>query len=278
VLFLALCLVSLPRQARATWSIVAVDPATREVGIAVASCVGHVERTAGVVPGKGVVAAQAVLSRNGRDRAVALLETGPGPWAVVVEVTSEQFDPGSAFSWRSGSETRQYGVAALGFEPLPAGFTGARTIAWSGSRQGTGVSVQGNLLRGPEVVDDALRAYESARRCILADRLVAALVAGSLAGGDRRCSRSLTALSAYLEVARPDDAPGASSIRFLVPYDGESSTSTWTVFRQLLFPEDGPPEQNPVRILRGEYLDWRRRNLGDDVCPLLLEQAARQRR
>ena len=49
-----------PGSASATWSIVAVDPETREVGIAVASCIGGVEVTAGIAPGKGVVTAQAM--------------------------------------------------------------------------------------------------------------------------------------------------------------------------------------------------------------------------
>lgn len=222
-----------------------------------------------MVPGRGVVVAQAISNLSGRDRAVALLESGTGPWEVVAQITNEQFDPGSPFSWRRGSETRQYGVVALGYENLPAAFTGARTIAWSGSRQGDGVSVQGNLLRGPEVVDAAYRAYQEAWRCSLADRLVLALEAGSAAGGDRRCSRSLSALSAFIEVALPEDAPGESSLRFVVPYDGKSSDSAWTLFRQMLFPEDGPAEQNPVRVLRSEYLSWSRGRPGEEICPAL---------
>ncbi len=262
-----------PGSASATWSIVAVDPETREVGIAVASCIGGVEITAGIVPGKGVVTAQAMTHVEGRDEAMSLLDSGASPRAVLRRVASEDFDPGSLFSWFSGLETRQYGVAVLGFEAEAASFTGRRTIPWSGSLLGHGVAVQGNMLWGPEVVQAALASFETDGqdcRRPLSDRLVAALAAGAAAGGDRRCEKPLAALSAYLEVAEPDDPPGASTLRLLVPYEGGVDTSVLTFFRQMFFPERGSPEQNPVRKLRSQYEAWRRAHL---TAPSLCEQA-----
>ena len=66
VLFL---MFALPQYAAATWSIVAVDPYTGEVGLAAATCNPGINFIAAVVPGKGVVAAQAETSLRGRDHA-----------------------------------------------------------------------------------------------------------------------------------------------------------------------------------------------------------------
>ncbi len=65
--------------ASATWSIVAVDPETREVGIAGASCIGGVEIIGGLVPGRGAVAAQASANLAGRDLAMDRLAAGSSP-------------------------------------------------------------------------------------------------------------------------------------------------------------------------------------------------------
>ena len=48
--------------AAATWSIVAIDPATREVGIAGASCIAGAQEIAGLAPGRGAIAAQAMAN------------------------------------------------------------------------------------------------------------------------------------------------------------------------------------------------------------------------
>jgi len=216
--FLALGLV--PARAPATWSIVAVDPGTRVVGIAGASCIGGVEVIGGLAPDRGAIAAQALANLEARDKAVELLRWGAGPQQVVAHIAQRDFDPPSL---RSGSKLRQYGVVALGFE-------------------------------------DALAAFEAQREdpgATLADRLMAALEAGAARGGDKRCSRELTALSAFIAVARPDDDPSAPSLRIVVPYAGETDTVTLRLLRQLLFPERGDAEQNPVTRLRQVYERWR---------------------
>lgn len=254
--------------AAATWSIVAVDPTTREVGIATASCIAGVEQTAGLVPGIGVMASQGIPSQRALRRGKRMIAAGASPREVLAAIANDKFDPGSFWSWRSGSRVRQYGIATLGFELVPAAYTGARTFAWSGSRTGPGFSVQGNMLRGPEVVRAAFDAYRAASRlgCFLSDRLMAALLAGSEAGGDWRCSRELTALSAHLEVARPADRPRASWLRLVVTDPRPSSASAWRFLRQKLFEEEGGAAENPVGILAAEYAIWRRATLGAADC------------
>jgi uncharacterized Ntn-hydrolase superfamily protein len=226
----------LPTTAGATWSIAAVDRKTREVGVAVASCVEAPYGTtilpyvAGLAPGHGALAAQARFSEPHRDEALALLLGGAAPQAVIDAVLAE--DPQAT--------ERQYGVVALDLHV--AAFTGSETMAWAGHLQGDGVSVQGNILRGPEVVADALAAFESeAPGCpwTLADRLMLALEAGAARGGDGRCSAEQAALAAALRVALPDDDPDAPTLDLRIPSQ----------------PLGGDA---PVALLRVAYDEWRR--------------------
>lgn len=230
---LGLALAMAPAPARATWSIVAVDPATREVGVAGASCIGGVEVIGRLVPGRGAVAAQAIANLTGRDRAAERLAQGAAPAEIVAELSQRRFD-GRVFPLH---RLRQYGIAALGAPA--ASYTGAWTIPWRGAAQGEGVAVQGNLLRGPAVVRDALAAFERAgAACPLGERLLRALEAGAAAGGDRRCDAGQAALSAFLAVARPTDREDAPTLRLVVP---------------------GPATEgaNPVETLRRDFDAWR---------------------
>jgi uncharacterized Ntn-hydrolase superfamily protein len=249
-------------QAHATWSIVATDSETSEVGIAGASCTGEVEVIGGLVPGHGAIAAQGISNQIARERGRELLEAGESPEQVIAEVTSPAFDPSPWWSLSAGSEVRQYGVVALGWESAPASYTGRHTLSWAGSQQGTGVSVQGNLLAAPEVVSAALARFEQLRgdcRSTLHDRLIEALESGAKAGGDRRCEPALAALSAFLEVASPDDPPGASSLRLVVTPPFEPSPGIPTLLRQVFFrPERAAEYENPLKKLRAMYDAWRR--------------------
>lgn len=253
---LATCLAT---PAAATWSLVAVDPATREVGIAGASCIDGSQVIAGVVPGRGVIAAQAFTSQRGRERGVALLREGASPGAILAQIADAGFDRWGVPAFR----LRQYGVAALGYDAHA--FTGAWNTDWAGDRQGEGVSVQGNTLYGAEVVEDALAAFAAAgaRGAPLAERLLAGLEAGAAAGGDVRCPRARAALSAFLIVARPDDAPARPWLRLVQP-PGErpgllaiarSQLSLWWQRRREGYADLplAPGELAPVAALRVAY-------------------------
>lgn len=252
--------------ASATWSLVAVDGETREVGVAIASCIGGVARTIRVAPGRGVVAAQAWTSFRGRDRAAEMLAAGASAEAVLDAVANADYDRWSLPLF----ELRQYGVAALAGAAAARAFTGGSTTDWKGDRQGEAVSVQGNMLRGAAVVDDALAAFRAAAAAgrPLAERLLAGLEAGAAAGGDWRCSRARAALSALLLVARPGDDPTAPWLELSSP-DGEPA-DFGTIARQQLVQwwkrrSDGfdaaplaPGEVSPVRDLRRRYEAWLR--------------------
>lgn len=233
---------AVPASASATWSVVGVDPQTGEVGVAVASCVPApagttiLPQVAGVAPGVGALAAQALFDQATRDQAVALLADGLSPQEVLDMVTAAD----------SGSDSRQYGVVTL--DGTAAGFTGSSTQAWAGDRQGEGLSVQGNILVGPEVVDDAFDAFvaePNACPFTLADRLMIALEAGAEPGGDNRCPPEQAALAAALIVARPDDSMDAP-------------------FLDLRIPSQPLGGDDPVDLLRSQYDAWRLENPPDD--------------
>jgi uncharacterized Ntn-hydrolase superfamily protein len=264
LLFVALLTLLAPG-ADATWSIVAVDPETREVGIAGASCILGSELLARLVPGHGAVAAQAIPNLAARDEIARRVAAGESPAAALAAVTEGSFD---TMLGSSMARIRQYGVAALGFEHDPANFTGSWAVDFAGARIGNGVTVQGNMLRGADVVEQALEAFEEKRSACkpsLADRLMAALEAGSRAGGDARCSEDLTALSAFLMVAKPDDDPDRPSLHLLRQRPGATPRSPWTELTRamMIATEPGGADENPVTLLRQAY-DAQR---GSGRCP-----------
>lgn len=218
-----------PSSASATWSIVAVDPRTGEVGSAGASCTGFVAGIVGLAPGHGVIVAQARSNSRARRRGVQMLLTGADPNEVIAAIATEDFDP--------HYQEQQYGVAAIGLGGVSAVFTGANTYGWRGHATGRGVAVQGNILTGPEVVGAALHAFEENSALPLGERLLLALEAGSAAGGDSRCGDQ-DALSSYLVVARPGDPPDEPHLKLIVPGQRRG----------------GP---NPVHVLRVQFEQWR---------------------
>ncbi|GMR03119.1 MAG: hypothetical protein BMS9Abin20_1485 [Acidimicrobiia bacterium] len=180
--------------AQATWSVVAVDPETGEVGVAVASCVGfEVSVIPVLVPGVGAAASQAAISEPSGMRIVEALSGGASAAETLDAVVAADDAPGD----------RQFGVVVL--DDGGAGWTGSDTFDVALDRRSTDgtASVQGNILVSEAVVASALAAFEASDGD-LPDRLLAALLAGADEGGDSRCGEQ-TATSAALIVARPGD-------------------------------------------------------------------------
>jgi MYXO-CTERM domain-containing protein len=181
--------------AHATWSIVAVDPDTGEVGATGATCAPLVWEIAELVPDEGAVVALAYTSVAGRNEAADLLAEGADAEAALEAVTDPADD--------ADLELRQYGIASM--RGPAAAFTGGSCDAWAGSLSEETFSVQGNVLVGGEVVVVAHQAFLATEGEPLADRLLQALEAGAAEGGDSRCDADVAARSAFLFVARPDD-------------------------------------------------------------------------
>lgn len=213
--------------AGATWSVVAVDPDTGEVGAALASCVppsilGRPETPLVpivLVPGQGAAVTQGELDLTAPDRIVELLEAGADPGAIVDDLVRPEVD--AAASTRQHAVVSTVGVAA---------YTGSDLAPEALDRQAASASAQGNLMVSDDVVTAALAAFEDSRAggADLRDALVAGLLAGSAQGGDRRCPDQ-TALFAQLAVARPGDDPDHPATLITVTVDQDDGQNPVTL-------------------------------------------------
>ncbi|MDT7888112.1 MAG: DUF1028 domain-containing protein [Desulfurococcales archaeon] len=165
-----------------TYTIIGFDPLTGDLGIAVASkflAVGAVVPHAKA--GVGAIATQAYANYMFGPRGLDLLAKGMDPGTVVEELLRD--DP-----YR---EARQVGI--IDAKGRAAAFTGKNCIDWKGHKFGRNVVVLGNILKGEEVLDSMLNAFEETEG-ELVDKLLAALQAGDRAGGDRRGKQSAAIL------------------------------------------------------------------------------------
>jgi uncharacterized Ntn-hydrolase superfamily protein len=161
-----------------TYSVVARDPDTGELGVAVQShwfSVGPIVPWAR--PGVGAVATQANVNVSFGPRALDLLEQGLEPQAAVERLTNE--DPDSA--------GRQ--LAVIDASGRVAAFTGESCFDHAGHVTGDGVSCQANIMASPTVWPAMLKAYETSAGS-LTMRLLAALDAAETEGGDLRGRQS----------------------------------------------------------------------------------------
>ena len=98
----------------------------------------------------------------------------------------------SLISADAGREHRQ--VHLIDAEGSIAAHTGVECIDWCGHVTGEGFSVAGNMLAGPQVIEDTAQFYDAARELPFAERLIAAMEAGEAAGGDKRGKQAVALL------------------------------------------------------------------------------------
>jgi uncharacterized Ntn-hydrolase superfamily protein len=161
-----------------TFSIVAIDPETGDLGVAVQShwfSVGTV--VAWGEAGVGVVATQSFVNVSFGVRALALLKKGLGPQQVV----------DSLLSTDEGREVRQLSV--LDRFGNVATHTGKKCIQPAGHQIGKGYSVQANLMSNDRIWGSMAKAFENSKGP-LAERLLSALLSAQDEGGDIRGKQS----------------------------------------------------------------------------------------
>jgi uncharacterized Ntn-hydrolase superfamily protein len=179
----------LPWPPVATFSILGYDPATGEVGGAVQSRVFSVGN--GVLwaeAGVGAAATQAIVDVSYGPQAIALLRQGVKPADVVKRVWQGDPDPRPR-DWTK--EGRQFAV--IDAQGNVAAYTGPKATEWAGDKQGKFCTAQGNILASAEVVNAMVSAFENTTGH-LSLRLMAALEAGQMAGGDKRGMQSAAML------------------------------------------------------------------------------------
>ncbi len=161
-----------------TFSILAISPDSRLMGVAVASGSTSVgDRVPHAKPGVGVIATQAYTNVAYGIRGLELLARGLSPEQTLDRLLMED----------SGRELRQ--VAVMDFNGRKAVFTGVNAAEFRGEIVGDSYVVVGNLLAGKEVVKSMAEEFERSSGD-LAWRMARALKAGSESGGDRRGEKS----------------------------------------------------------------------------------------
>lgn len=175
---LAASFVALAPRADATFSIVARDSATGDIGVAVQShyfAVGPIVPWA--EPGVGAVATQSLVEVSYGPKGLQLMRDGRSAKQALQDLLAQD-------QYR---DVRQ--VAMIDTDGGVAVHTGEKCIPDAGDRAGAQYSVQANLMANKSVWPAMARAYESAKGD-LAARLIAALEAGQRAGGDIRGQQS----------------------------------------------------------------------------------------
>jgi uncharacterized Ntn-hydrolase superfamily protein len=166
-----------------TFSIVARDPHTGDFGVAVSTARPNVGSLAPFASRRGAIATQARVNTDLGRRGLLALDGGLGIRAALSALLEEDLD----------RELRQlHGVDAK----ETFAYTGAECVPWCGHESGSGFTVAGNMLTGPEVIRAMADAFTAAgeEKRELSERLLMALEAGQAAGGDKRGRQSAALL------------------------------------------------------------------------------------
>ncbi|MBR0757676.1 DUF1028 domain-containing protein [Bradyrhizobium jicamae] len=166
-----------------TWSIIARDPATGQFGIAVATkffAVGA--RVPHIAGGIGAIATQALVNPYYGIDGLTLLRAGKSPQEIVAALLAGD----------DGRESRQLHV--MDAKGRIAAHSGQDCVDWYGHVTGDGFSIAGNMLAGAAVLDDTAKAYVTNAGLPFPQRLIAAMLAGEAAGGDKRGKQSAALL------------------------------------------------------------------------------------
>ena len=224
-----------------TWSIIAKDNATGQIGIAVATkffAVGA--RVPHIVPGVGGIATQALVNPYYGIDGLRLLREGRSPREII-----ETLIAGDA-----GHASRQLHI--MDAKGQIAAYTGKDCVDWCGHLEGDGFSIAGNMLASGRVLDHTAKAYVANIGMPFARRLIAAMHAGEVAGGDKR-GRQSAALLIYGEEEWSDlDLRVDDHIDPLAELERLEAVSRerWVHFRKFL-----PSRKNPAGVTDRAVID-----------------------
>ncbi len=219
--YLCACLglfLSTPFWAQHTFSIVAVDLSTGEVGSAGATCgddviwpgTGGAILISDILPGIGAIHTQSYYLEENQIAARTQMEAGQSPEQIIDYLVSNDVV--------SNPTLRQYGIVDMhNGQARSAGYTGVNCLNYKNHLLGETYAIQGNILLGAGILD-SMEARFLNTEGPLAVRLMAALQGANVAGADSRClDEGVSSLSAFVRVARPDDVAGNFYLDLNVP-------------------------------------------------------------
>jgi uncharacterized Ntn-hydrolase superfamily protein len=224
-----------------TWSLIALDVKTGELGIAVATrffAVGA--RVPFAAPKVGAIATQALVNPYYGIDGLQLLREGNAPDQAL----------GILLKADAGREHRQAHIVDC--RGRIAAYTGSSCLSWAGHLSGDCFSAAGNMLTGRQVLEQTSAAFLENARLPLAQRLIASMQAGEEAGGDIR-GRQSAALVIFndnewssLDIRVDDHATPLQELERLE----KVSRTEWVQYRQFV-----PTRIDPVGITDHEMID-----------------------
>tara|TARA_B000000460_G_scaffold225915_1_gene180483 strand:- start:1970 stop:2869 length:900 start_codon:yes stop_codon:yes gene_type:complete len=212
-----------------TFSIVAVDTITGEVGSAGASCIQGSIIISDIHPGVGAIHTQSYWNAINQDSASSLMDQGYAPQDIIdwLVANDAQNDP----------TIRQYGIIDLIEGGRSAGYTGENCFDFKGHKLGENYAIQGNILLGQSILDDMEAAFLT-QYGTFEEKLMASLMAANVTGADTRCTPYGTpAISAFIRVADPDNSEDSLYMDINV--------------------NNAPLTLNPLDSLNVLYWDWK---------------------
>ena len=181
-----------------TFSIVAIDTLTNEVGSAGASCIGNSVIISDIHPNIGAIHTQSYYLQYNQNYASELMILGLSPSEIIemLEENDIQNNPG----------IRQYGIVDMVNGGRSAAFTGNNCIDYKGHITGPNYSIQGNILLGPEILTQMENNFINTTGT-LSDKLMAAMQGANIPAADTRClDDNISSLSSFIRVAKPNDS------------------------------------------------------------------------
>ncbi|MSQ78719.1 MAG: DUF1028 domain-containing protein [Flavobacteriaceae bacterium] len=210
ILLLILLVFSFLGKAQHTFSIVAVDSVTGEIGSAGATCGDSIiwvgtpgaKLISDVIPGKGAIHTQSYHDVTNQANAHTRMLAGDNPQTIITWLVSNDVD--------GDSTIRQYGVIDYNAgHPRSAAFTGSGCFNYKNHVLGPNYAIQGNILLGQKILD-SMEARFNRTKGTLADKLMEAMQGAKVVGADTRCTGNGTSsLSAFMRVAKPTDNSSA---------------------------------------------------------------------
>lgn len=223
-----------------TFSIIAIDSITGEIGSAGASCIGNAHPDSGVIvistiiPGRGAINTQAHYLPVNQQYAKQKMLEGLSPAEII--------------NWLKNNdainriELRQYGIMDINESGniRVAAFTGVSCDAYKSHIIGKNYCIQGNILAGQFVLDSMEYAFNRTTGS-LAEKLLAALQSAKIPGADTRCFfEGVSSKSAFIRVAKPKDHDGAFFLQLNV--------------------NNRPFGKDPIDLLQEKFNVWKRQN------------------
>ena len=258
----------------ATFSIVAVDTQTGEVGSAGGSCIANSIIISDMHPGTGVIHTQSYWNSANQDYASMLMNQGYSPQEIMLllEVNDVQNNPsirqygavdlfqeidygllleeecleidGSEWSGESGSG--DLAECSDSTTSRSASFTGDNCSDWKGHITGINYAIQGNILLNQSILTNMEDAFLNSNGT-LDQKLMNALQGAKVPGADTRClDEGISTLSAFIRIAKPEDSNSYYmdlNVNSVTPY--YSQTGVWI---------------DPIDTLHTLYEDWYNEN------------------